>query len=361
VSAETRLVPPDSARVLSRATLIAIGAPEAIADAVSDHMIEANLVGYDSHGIHLLPVYVDDVRHGEIRPTMEPRLSWEAGAAALVSGERGFGQYTGVFAMNTAVRLAKAMGVGLVGIVHVHHLGRMGAYAEQAARQNCASMTFTAGLGGAVQAAPYGGRRSAYGANPVSLGFASEDGTHLVVDYATTVVAGGKVMLARTAGVQLPPGVLVDAAGNATTDPNKLFDGGALLPFGAHKGYGLALATELLGRVLPGSDTDPDSGSWGDRFGRAGATFIAIDQDVFRPAGDAAAAARETLEAVRAVPPADAETPVRTPGDSEAETKRVRLESGIPLPTATIDALSRAAEASGVNSDVIRAFTQSIR
>lgn len=345
-AADRRVVPASSLRSLGMAILEAIGTPPSTAASVVDHMVDANLVGYDSHGIHLLPVYVHDVHNGELRPAAEPVVAWRRDAAALVSGEWGFGQHTSRFAMDLGIELARQAGIGIVGMVRLHHTGRVGAYVEQAARAGCAALAFVAGTGGAVQAAPWGGGRRAYGANPFGAGFPATDHDHLVVDFATTTVAGGKVMIARATGSALPEGVLLDKDGHPSTDPEDLFQGGALLAFGEHKGYGLALAGEMLGRVLTGSDALGDPAGGGDRFGRSGSTFIVIDADLFR-AGAAEEAAR-TFAAIRAVPPVNGGPPVRTPGEREARSRHDRALNGIDLPTVTLQALLDTARSVGV-------------
>lgn len=349
--ADVRVVPPSALRTLGVAILEAIGTPSAIAAAVTDHMVDANLVGYDSHGIHLLPVYIEDVRNGELRPAAEPVVEWQRDVAALVSGEWGFGQYTSRFAMDLGIRLARRSGIAIVGMVRLHHTGRVGAYVEQAARAGCAALAFVAGTGGAVQAAPWGGSRRAYGANPFGAGFPATDRDHLVVDFATTTIAGGKVMIARATGSPLPEGVLLDNEGRPTTNSEDLFQGGALLPFGEHKGYGLALTGEMLARVLTGSDALGEPTGGGDRFGRSGSTFMVIDADLFRT-GAAAEAAR-TFAAIRAIPPIPGGPPVRTPGEREARSRRERTESGISLPTVTVQALLDTARSVGVAPEVI--------
>lgn len=361
IRAQTVAIAPDRIRAIGEATLMAVGASRLVAEAMTDHLVDANLTGYDSHGIHLLPVYIDDVRNGEIHPAAEPRVEWERGSSALVSGDWGFGQYAGQFAMDVGIRLAKQQGVSIVGMVRIHHLGRMGAYAEQAAKAGCAALSFVSGLGGAVQAAPYGGARAAYGANPFGAGFPSEGGDHLVVDYATTIVAGGKVMLARTTGAQLPPDVLVDAEGRPTRDPEDLFRGGALLPFGAHKGYGLALLVELMGRVLTGSDALGEPAGGGDRFGRSGATFVVVDGDVFRPPGSASDEAHATFERIRRTPTAAGFTEVRTPGERESRIRAERTRLGIELPEVTVAAIAEAARSSGVDEEIVDAFEAPLR
>jgi hydroxycarboxylate dehydrogenase B len=349
-------VMPDALRSLAKATLEAVGAAPNTASAVAEHMVDANLTGYDSHGIHLLPVYIADIQNGEIHPGAEPEVLWQRDAAALVSGHWGFGQHTGVVAMNLAIDLARRSGIGIVGMVELHHLGRLGAFMDQAAQAGCAALAFVSGLGGAVQAAPYGGSRSAYGANPFAAAFPGQGGDHLMVDYATTLVAGGKVMLARTANRPLAEGALLDRSGKPTTNPDELFNGGALTPFGAHKGYGLALTVELLGRVLTGSDDLGPPAGGGDRFGRSGATFIAIDPLLFRAPGAAAQAAATTFRSIRAVPPVPGIDAVRTPGEHERATRLLRRGAGIRLPVVTVDALRAAALAVGVPAATIEAY-----
>ena len=351
--AQTVAIPADTLRAIGEATLAAVGAPPRVADAMTEHLVDANLTGYDSHGIHLLPVYIDDVKRGEIKPEAEPRVEWERGASALVSGDWGFGQYAGRFAMDVAIKLAKQHGVSIVGMVRIHHLGRMGAYMEQAAAAGCAAMSFVSGLGGAVQAAPYGGARSAYGANPFGAGFPSQGGDNLVVDYATTIVAGGKVMIARTTETELPADVLIDSEGRPTRDPEELFKGGALLPFGAHKGYGLALMVELMGRVLTGSDALGEPAGGGDRFGRSGATFIVVDADVFRSHEAVSDEAHATFDRIRQTPPAAGFTEVRIPGERESRIRAERTRNGIELPEVTVAAIAEMARGIGVDEAIV--------
>ena len=348
-------VPASTLRAITTSSVVAVGAPPHVAAAVADHLVEANLVGHDSHGIHMLPGYLADARSGEIHAAAEPRVEWERDAAALLSGEWAFGQYTGRVAMDLAIKLARRSGIALVGIVRVTHLGRMGAYMQQAARAGCGAVAFVSGLGGAVQAAPYGGARRAYGANPFAAGFPAAGDDGLVVDYATTEIAGGKVALARAGGRMLPPGVLLDARGQPSTDPEDLFRGGALTSFGGHKGYGLALLVELMGCVLTGSDSLGEPAGGGDRFGRSGATFIAMDADVFRPTGTAAAAAAAAFARVRATP-ALPDSVIRIPGERASRTREARLRDGIPLPVATVMALADAASGLDIDPDLIAAL-----
>src|SRR5262249_5357508 len=153
-------------------------------------------------------------------------------------------------------------------------------------------------------------------------------------DYATTAIAGGKVMVAADKGLPLPEGTVIDRDGRPSTDPDALLDGGALLPFGGHKGYALAFFAQILGQALTGGDTTAGEGRDEGPFGRSGALFLAIDPGLFRPAEDAIASAAGFAEQIRQLPPAPGFERVMAPGDPEARSRLARKEA-IPLPDQT--------------------------
>jgi LDH2 family malate/lactate/ureidoglycolate dehydrogenase len=157
-------------------------------------------------------------------------------------------------------------------------------------------------------------------------------------------------MVAQAAKKTLPPGSIVDNQGRPTTDPADFFQGGALLPFGAHKGYGLAVLNELFGQALTGADTHGLDGGGGEVFRNAGALFWAIDIGAFRPAEEAKATAERIADRLRAIPPAVGFERVYTPGEPEARTRRERSQSGIELPWETWRAIVATAESVGLSS-----------
>jgi len=325
----------------------AAGAPPDVAAEAADALVDSNLAGHDSHGVMRVPEYVEAIQAGEIRPAARPVVASDRGAVALVSGEWGFGQVAGRVAADEAVERARAHGVAAVGLVRVTHLGRMGAYPERAAAAGCVLLVWVGGLGGPLGAVPHGGARRAFGANPFAAGFPVEGGEPVVVDFATTSIAIGKVMVARAQGRPVPPGSLVDRDGRPSTDPDDLFDGGAMLPFGGHKGYCVAMLAELLGQVLTGSD-DIGEAHGGEVFERSGALFVGVHAGAFRPGERVAHAARTIVDRVRAVPPAPDVDRVQVPGEPEARTRAERAERGIELPTPTWDALLAVAGSLGV-------------
>lgn len=339
---------------IGRRIFVAAGVPADVARRVAESLVDANLVGHDSHGALRIPQYLDDLKAGYIVPDAEPRVIRETPGSALVDGGWTFGQISASFAAEQSVARAKATGLAAVGLVRANHIGRLGEWASRAASQGVVSLVTAGGFGGRG-AAPYGGRAVAFGTNPMALAFPSTPpsgepgGDPLVlVDFATTAVAAGKVRLAQAKGEPLPPGAIVDKDGNPTTDPEAYYAGGMLLPFGGHKGYGLAVAIELLGQALTGSEAFAEAGRGGPVYGRSGMLFVALSADLFRPFGEYAASAAAFAEKVSAVPPAPGFAEVLLPGDPERRTREARLREGVPLPDSTWESLVAAGRALGV-------------
>lgn len=335
-------------RRLAARILQAAGAPESAAGVVAEALVEANLVGHDSHGVIRVPEYVAMIRAGSLQPLARPRVVRHRAATVLVSGEWGFGQVTGQFAVQQAVSSARAMGCAAVGILRGNHMGRVGRFVEQAALEDCAAVMWVGGLEGPQQMVPYGGTRAAMGTNPIAAGFPLQGESPLMLDFATTAVAGGKVMVAHARGHKLPPGCIVDRDGRPSTEPRDFLDGGALLPFGGHKGYCLAVLGELLAQSLTGSDETGEEGGGSSAFSRSGALILAVHIGAFRDPHDVKARARDVADRLRAIPPAPGFTQVFTPGEIEQRTGRQRQEAGIELPAQTWGALMDCAEELGV-------------
>jgi LDH2 family malate/lactate/ureidoglycolate dehydrogenase len=336
----------DALGALGRRIFTAVGAPPDTAAVVAASLVDANLAGHDSHGVLRIPQYVRQVHERKIAPAARPRILMSRKATALVSGEWGFGQPAGCAAVEESVRLAREFGIGAVGLVRCNHLGRVGEYVEIAAIGGCAAMVWLGGL--ERHAVPHGGTRGALGTNPLAVGFPLEGEPPAVLDFATTAAAAGKLMAARAAGKPVPPGWVVDAQGRPATDPQAFFEGGALLPFGGHKGYALAVMIELLGQALTGADEYGGSVGGSEITRRSGALFCAIDTAAFRPAGGAAGSARRIVDRLRSNPPAPGVERVLIPGEPEARTRQARSAGGVELPEETWRALVETAEAAGL-------------
>lgn len=317
---------------LVRQILLGAGASEQNASDVAEHLVSANLSGVDTHGMWHVEGYVKGVKAGDIVPDAVSTILKETPSSALVSGNWTFGQASAKFAMNVAIEKARAHDIAVVSLLQSHHIGRLGFYVEMAAAQGMVAQVWAGGYAevdpGAV---PYGGRKRTLHTNPISIGLPASAETPMMFDFATTAIAGVKVVNAQRKNEQLPPGSIVDKDGNPTTDPNAFFEGGAHVPFGGHKGYGLMMAAEYLGRIVSGSDTYADENRGGPVMRHQGVTMIVMRADLFQPPERYTERATEMQERVRAVPPAPGFKEVLAPGDLEARTRKRRTAEGIPV------------------------------
>ena len=316
---------------------------------VADLLVRSHLAGHDSHGIQHLPRYIEEVRAGEIVPDARPELISETAGATLVRGNWAWGHVTAQFVTGLGIEKAREAKIALVSAVEVNHIGRLGDYVEQAAREGIVTILVS---GGHAQekavAVPYGGRKTVLAPNPIGIGFPTAEDGPVVVDFATTQVAGGKVALAQAKGKQLPPGCIIDKDGQPSTDPNDYSNGGALLPFGAHKGFGIMVATEILGRVLAGADAYADTDRGGRHFRHAGISLIAIDSTVFSSSREFAQRTTELVTRIRAVPPAPEFVEVLAPGDFEERARTRRKREGIQIPESTWSEVVETAKSLGL-------------
>ena len=232
-------VPADRLLAISRRIFEAAGTPADLAEIVSDHLINANLAGHDSHGVIRIPSYVQTIKRGQLDPAARPRTVEDRGPTIRVDGNWAFGQVAARYAIDLAIARAKELGVALVGIVHANHIGRVGEYPTIAAERGVAAFVTVGGPGRSV--APFGGRQGGLGTNPISFGFPAASHPPFLVDFATSAIAGGKVMVARARHEPLPEGILMGPDGLPSTDPNDFFRGGVMHAFGAHKGAALSL------------------------------------------------------------------------------------------------------------------------
>jgi uncharacterized oxidoreductase len=311
---------------------------------IARYLVGANLVGHDSHGVIRVNRYVEWVRDGKVRANQQATIAFETDSLALVDGHRGYGQVIGEQAVQIGIDKARSCGIALVGLRDVGHVGRVGDWAEMAADAGQVSLHFvgTTGLGALM--VPFGGTDRRLSLCVVAAGVPRGEGPPVIYDVATSVVAEGKVMVARNKGVPLPEGHLIDKKGMPTTDPNDLYAGGALLPFGGHKGYGLAIVADLLAGALTGA------GSTHRRERELVNTMCSIYVDPDRLPNRAAFDAEVDgfLDWVKASPPAAPGGEVLLPGDVERRTRADRRAGGIPLDDTTIGEITEAAVSVGL-------------
>lgn len=343
----------DELRSVVYSLVTAVGTPGPAANTVADVLVGSHLAGHDSHGVQHLPRYLAEVDTGDILPAAEPSIVKQEGAHALVRGNWAWGHVTADYSMSLAIELAKKHGIALVSAVEVNHIGRLGHYAERAAEQGVISLTVSGGHGyDQPVAAPYGGAGRVLAPNPFAMAFPSADPDPVIVDFATTQAAGGKVALAKASGKEIPLGWIIDSDGNPSTNPHDFtYEGaGALLPFGEHKGFGVMVIAEILGRILSGADAYSDTSHGGVFFRHAGVAMIAIDASLFSPLSAFAIRTQELSQRIRSVRPAPGFSEVQTPGDFEARSRHQRSVDGISIPDSTWLEIKEAAASRGVET-----------
>jgi LDH2 family malate/lactate/ureidoglycolate dehydrogenase len=335
---------------LAAAVLAGMGAPSDIAEEVAAHLVEADCVGHGSHGISRLGPYLAHADSGVLVPAARPEVIAE-GPGTRVNANWGLSHVGARIATDLACEQAKAGSIGMAGVVRSTHLGRLGAYMERACRFDCVAMAFVGGMGGSKLVAPFGGRAGLLGTNPIAAGFPTRSGAPLIVDFSTASTPIGKVMVAAMAGKRLPAQSLVDHEGRPTDDPHALDNGGAMRTFGEHKGFGLAVLIELLGKVLLGSEALSE-GAGGPIFRAQGLVVITIAADAFRDLTDVLDDADQLRAAIRAGPAAAGFEQVLAPGDPE-HAQRDRNSRTFEITGGAWDSIQEAAHRVGVPSDLV--------
>lgn len=320
---------------LLKSMFTAAGVSDRHAGIVADHLVASELAGVETHGLRPLWLYFRNIREGQLLPNANPKILEESATSALITGNWTFGQVAAKFGMEVAIQKAAKSGIAIVSVVQLHHIGRVGHYAEMAAAVGMCSIVAGAGYCKSDRrVAPYGGRAAVLDTNPIAMGFPNPkepDGRPMLLDYATTTRAQGAVFLAKLRGQSLPPGFVIDKEGNSSIDPNVLDHGGAMLPFGSYKGYALMMAVEFLARLVSGSDDHIDPNRGDDMFRHQGVTMIVLKADLFRSMANYSQSAHEMAQQARSIAPAPGFDQVRMPGDPEADTRATRQEGGIPI------------------------------
>ena len=320
---------------------------------VADHLVEANLMGHDSHGVIRVQPYVNLLRAGTTTTGKGIRITKDAGALLTVDGQEGLGQVVCKQAIDVAIERAREHGVAVLGLCNSAHMGRIGAWAEQAAAAGMVSLHFCNTTGFGIQVAPFGGTDRRLSVNPIALGVPRKGLEPIIHDMSTGTIAAGKIRVARNKGARLPEGSLIDNRGRPSTDPEAFFTDppGAITTAAGHKGYGLAVFVEILaGSLTAGGSSHPDNPT----ADRAINNLLSILIDPERMAGAAMAADIDRLVAwVKASPPASPGGEVLLPGEIERRTRDERRAHGIPLDPNTLAQVRAAATSVGVPEDAI--------
>ncbi|MGH7325870.1 MAG: Ldh family oxidoreductase [Candidatus Rokuibacteriota bacterium] len=314
---------------LTRDIFAARGVPPGDAAWIATLLVRANLRGHDSHGVIRIPHYVRAMKAGEVNPTPSIRMEAETPTVAMIDGDLGFGQVVARRGIALAIDKARAQGLAAVTLKRTNHVGRLADYAEMAAAQGLIGMLWV-NAPMSLNVAPWGGAARRLGTNPHAIAIPGLAGTvAMSLDLATSVIAEGKLKVKLNRGEAVAPGIILNGAGRPSTDPREFYANppGSLLTVGGHKGYGLALAVEILGGILSG--TGPARATPGPV--QNGTLILCLDPSRFL-APEAFHAQVDSLFAfVRSAPLAAGASEILIPGEPEARMERERRAGGIPI------------------------------
>ncbi len=326
-----------------------LGVPRADAEVCTEVLVVADLRDKGSHGVARLARYVEGIQSGLMLPADHSRVVNETETTALIDGGRSLGQVVGVKGMDLAIEKAKAHGTGFVTVRNSNHYGIAGWYALRAVDRGCVGISMT---NAAPLVVPTFGRDAILGTNPIAIAVPAE-GEPFLFDAATSVVPRGKLEVHDRLGKPMPLGWAVDAKGHGTTNAKEVLEnlktrrGGGILPLGGegeefsgHKGYGLALAVELLCASLSASAfggrtyVDEHSANVGHLFG-------AIDVEAFRSLPEMRREVRQYLESLKDGPKAEGHARIYAHGEKGFAYERDCVKRGIPLGPKVVDSLKK--------------------
>ena len=322
---------------LAEAVFVAAGSSAEEARKVAHRLVEANMAGHDSHGVGMIPAYVDSVLAGRLKPNQEPRILRDNGAVLVIDGQVGYGQVIAERAMRLGIEKARQLGIAAVALRNSHHIGRVGAWGEMCAAAGFVSMHWVNAFARAPLVAPYGGADARFTTDPYCTAIpATASNPPIILDMATSKIAMGKVRVARNTGTQVPPDALIDAHGNPTRDPEVMYQDppGALMSMGLYKGYGLAVICEMLAGALGG----------GGAFSMAridentiinNMLTVILDPELFGEIDRFHDEIDRFTAHVKASPVAPWAEEVMVPGDPERRMRAEREREGVPLDDTT--------------------------
>jgi uncharacterized oxidoreductase len=333
------------------------GCSAAEAERMGKYLVIANLTGHDSHGVQRVPRYLQWLAEGDFVADRTVKVVTDTPVLAVLDGQYGFGQTVAPQAVAIGIRKCKEMGLAAVALRNAGHVGRVGDWAEMAAAEGLISIHYV-NAASSVLVAPFGGVDRRFSTAPYCVGIPRKGQTPLVLDFATSIVAEGKVMNASFGGKKIPDDALITPDGSTSGDPHVLYGDytptgprtyrkgtGAIRAFGEHKGSGLALMCEILGGSLTGTGATQEGRKWANGMLSFYIDPARIDPDGFFPED-----VTRYVAYVKSARPATPGGEVLVPGEPEERTRAKRLKEGVPLPEDTWKAIAAAAEKVGVDA-----------
>lgn len=312
---------------------------------VARSLVEANLCGHDSHGVMRAPQYLDFLRRGTFKGNVDLTIVSETPAVLAADANWGLGQPQAYRLLGRLLEKAQALGVAAGTLRNCGHVGRLGEYAEYAAREGMALIASVNSHGSGRRVAPPGGTEGRISTNPICMG-APTLGDPVIIDFGTSAAAEGKVRAQFQKKQPCPEGWLIDHTGAPCNDPGVLYNEprGNLLPFGgtqAYKGFGLGLLLDMLcGGLSGGACSNPAFPLPG--VGNA-AVFVLLSPARFGGSEHFLKETESLAQYVRSCPPTAGIAAITLPGDPERLCRSRRMEEGIAIPDGTWELIARAA------------------
>lgn len=322
---------------LAHRVLSSFGCADVEASIVSDHLVQANLAGHDSHGIGMLPMYGAQLRDGNLIANQTPQFLQRNGAVSVVDARKGFGHHMTILALDHAMETIAENGVAILALRNSGHISRVGTYSEYCASRGYVSIHMVNVIGHDPVVAPFGAREGGFSTNPISMAMPHDGKAEPLLDMATSTVAFGKIRVAHNKGEQLPSGWVLDAEGMDTIDPAPMATDkiGALSAFGAHKGSGLGIFAELMAGALAGTNTIAQAATFPNGVHNNMLSII-LDPAAFDDPQAVSERASTYGDFIRSRLPAKGRQAVLLPGDPENISRAERSAHGVPVDDETI-------------------------
>src|SRR5262249_28136356 len=324
------------------------GMPAADAQPVAKLLVRADLRGYPGHGVTRVAPYLAWIKDGTIDLRHGPKIIREGKIAAVIEGNHYIGQAAAHMAMQLAIEKAKEHGVGIVTLRRASHSGRLADYMEMAADAGMIAMGAVSVGSGTTTL--YGGMERIIGTHPMAFGIPPQTGRHIILDFATASMSMGEIQKRVAKKEIVPDGVMLDGHGNPTND-FKAFRGpprGVFLPFGGHKGSGVALVTEILGGILSGNGPSKD---WWEKGGHGvnGVFLQAFSVEEFQPLNQFLDKVDEFIAFVKSTKPAPGFREILLPGEHARANEARQLKNGVEIDDETWTELKELATEMGVS------------
>ena len=314
----------------------AVGANQADAEYMAQHLISAELAGHHSHGLRRLPEYVGRAVEGKTNPAAKISIEKDTGALLALNANRATGHFALRDATALAVQRSKEHGISAVTVRNSDFAGRFAPFCEEAAEAGVITLVFGNNNGSLQSVLPPGAIQPRLSTNPIAAGVPLAQAPHMVLDFATSAVASGRLHYEKDSGAEV--------------SDEWVGSGGHLKPFGGFKGFGLALLVEALGGALSGSDTV----SARDSEEAQGTLIIAIDVAQLRDLNEYTAQVEEFISYVKSAEVETGQSPVRAPGENAPSAEQLAKDTIITLNTVTSTQLLQIAEQLNLDAPAAR-------